>query len=64
MDQFNFIAGSYHNTSHTAEETASFTEQFSSITEVMARALDAGLSHDSEEMQAAVRAHYDFCLRF
>jgi len=64
MDQINFIAGSYYDTSHMAEETASFTDQFSSITENMAGALDSGLSHDSEEMQAAVRAHYDFCLRF
>jgi len=64
VDEHTGIGGSYYDASYTAEETRTFTAQFSAITQKMADSLAAGLPAESEQMQAAVREHYDFCLRF
>ncbi len=64
MDQNSFIAGSYYQNNYTQEQNSQFNSQFSAITKKMAANLDAGLSSDSAEMQAAVKEHFDFCSKF
>ena len=64
VDPNNIIAGDYYNASYTAEQTRDYTAQFTAITQKMADALDAGVPAESDQMQAAVREHYEFCLQF
>ena len=64
MDPNHVVSGSYFDTNYTSAENQNFTVQFSAITEKMAISLDNGFSVDSQEMQAAVREHYEFCLQF
>ncbi len=56
-------AGLYHN-KYTEQENQQFAQVFDEITKKMVVALEAGESFDSVAMQAAVREHYEFCLRF
>lgn len=64
MDQNNFIAGSYYQNNYSHEQNQQFTIEFNAITEQMVSCLDQDLTADSDEMQQAVRKHYEFCLRF
>ena len=64
MDQNNFIAGSYYQNNYSNEQNQQFTKEFNAITEQMVSCLDQALTADSDEMQQAVRKHYEFCLRF
>jgi hypothetical protein len=63
MDQ-NYLLGSYSSTQYTAAQQSEFAAIFDAITLRMVDALRAGLSFDSDQMQSAVREHYEFCLRF
>jgi hypothetical protein len=60
----NLIAGSYYQNNYTQEENQKFAVQFDAITREMVSYLDQGLASDSEQMQQAVRKHFEFCLQF
>ena len=63
-DQNNLVVGSYYQNSYSNEENQQFTKEFSAITQKMVACLDEGLEPEHEQMQDAVREHYEFCLRF
>jgi hypothetical protein len=58
------ISGSYYQNNYSQAENEQFTQIFEAITLKMVAALDAGEAAESAVMQAAVREHYEFCLRF
>jgi hypothetical protein len=60
----NLITGSYYQNNHSQEENQKFASQFEAITQKMVACLDESLPADSEQMQQAVREHFDFCLQF
>ena len=64
MNDQNFIAGSYYQNNYSQEQNNQFAVQFDLITKQMVEHLEAGLAFSSDEMQAAVLKHYDFCLQF
>ena len=64
MNDESFVAGSYHQNNYSKEQNQQFAVQFDAITQEMVGHLEAGLSYSSEEMQAAIQKHYDFCLQF
>lgn len=59
-----FIAGSYYDSNYTSEQNSQFTRVFSEITQRMISAQRQGLPPDSEQMQQAVKDHYEFVLQF
>ena len=63
-DQNNLVVGSYYQNNYSSEENQQFTKEFSAITQKMVACLDEGLEPEHEQMQDAVREHYEFCLRF
>ena len=63
-DKNNLVVGSYYQNNYSSEENQQFTKQFSAITQKMVACLDEGLEPEHEQMQDAVREHYEFCLRF
>lgn len=64
MTDSTFIAGSYYNSNITSEQNDQFTQVFSAITQRMATSMSQGHAPDSDEMQDAVRSHYEFILQF
>jgi hypothetical protein len=64
MHDNTFIPGSYYDSNYTAEQSSQFAQVFSTITQRMVTSLREGLAPESEEMQAAVRDHYEFVLQF
>lgn len=58
------ISGSYYQNNYSQEENKKFTAQFEAITLKMVACLDQSQSVDSEQMQAAVQEHFDFCMQF
>jgi hypothetical protein len=62
-DPFGQHGGQYVNNYSEAENRA-FAERFSLITESFAKAMQAGISPATEEVQQLVQAHYEFCLQF
>ena len=64
MNDESFVAGSYHQNNFSKEQNQQFAVQFDAITQEMVANLEAGLSYSSDEMQAAIQKHYDFCLQF
>ena len=56
-------ASAYSN-SYSSEQNAQFQRAFSVLTQKFKEAQLAGSSTDSEEVQALVQQHYDFCLQF
>jgi len=60
----NLITGSYYQNNYSQEENQKFASQFDAITQQMVSCLDQQLPANSEQMQQAVKAHYDFCLQF
>jgi hypothetical protein len=64
MNENNFLAGSYYQNNYTQEQNNQFAQIFDGITKEMVSCMEQGLSYDADEMQAAVRKHYEFCLRF
>ncbi|MEY3028992.1 MAG: hypothetical protein RL198_389 [Actinomycetota bacterium] len=60
----NLIAGSYYQNNYSQKENQRFAVQFDSITKEMVSLLDQGLAADSDQMQQAVRKHFEFCLQF
>ena len=63
-DTNNLVVGSYYQNNYSNEENQQFTKAFSAITQKMVACLDEGLEPEHEQMQDAVREHYEFCLRF
>ncbi len=63
-DQFPGLHASQFNNNYSEEQNKDFTQRFSAITQIMADAMMAGLPAGSEEVQDAVRQHYEFCLQF
>lgn len=64
-----FVFGTGHHSSkyannYSEEDNASFTAQFGAITQLFLDCMNAGLLPADERVQAAVKAHYDFCSRF
>jgi hypothetical protein len=62
--QNNLIAGSLYQNNFSQEENQKFTSQFDAITQQMIACLDQNLPANSEQMQQAVKQHYEFILRF
>lgn len=62
-DRFAYHASLY-NQKQTKEENQKFTQEFGGLTERFAKAMSDGLSAESSEVQALVKEHYEFCLRF
>ena len=60
----NLLVGSYYQNNHTQEENQKFASQFDAITVQMVNCLDQNLPAESEQMQQAVKQHYEFCLQF
>ena len=60
----NLISGSYYQNNYSQEENQKFASQFDAITQQMVSCLDQQLPANSEQMQQAVKAHYEFCLQF
>ncbi len=60
----NLIAGSYYQNNYSQEENQKFASQFDAITQQMVACLDQRLPASSELMQQAVRAYFEFCLKF
>ncbi len=60
----NLITGSYYQNNYSQEENQKFASQFESITHKMVACLDQSLPASSEQMQQAVKEHFDFCLQF
>lgn len=59
-----YLHGGLYQNKYTQAENQQFTKVFGEITQEMVDALHAGLPFDSEQMQQAVRKHYEFCLQF
>jgi hypothetical protein len=64
MNHNNFIQGAYYQNNYTQEQNNQFAQVFDQITREMVGCMEQDLSFDSEQMQQAVRKHYEFCLRF
>lgn len=64
MNENNFLAGSYYQNNYSQEQNNQFAQIFDAITKEMVGCLEQDLAFDSEQMQVAVRKHYEFCLRF
>lgn len=64
MFEKSFIAGAFSHTQVSAQQESAYTQAFASITQRMAAALQAGAAANSDEMQLAVREHYDFICQF
>ena len=58
------ISGSSYQNNYSEQENQRFAQQFEAITLKMVKCLDEGQLTGSEEMQAAVREHFDFCMQF
>lgn len=64
MSNPDYLLGSYYQNNYTEAQNAQFTQVFDAITKQMVHCLQQGLSSDSEQMQAAVHQHFEFCLQF
>lgn len=64
MNDQSFIAGSFYQNNYSKEQNQQFAAEFDAITLEMVKHLEAGERYDSDEMQQAIKKHYDFCLRF
>lgn len=62
-NQFNAYSEQFHN-NYTEAENQAFTKAFHSLTEKFAQSMDASIPVSSEEVQALVKEHYDFCSQF
>lgn len=56
--------GSAYPNNYTSEQNSAYTVAFKTITDEFKAAQIAGRSPGSEEVQALVKKHYDFCLQF
>lgn len=56
--------GSAYPSNYSPAQNAAFTAEFSAITEAFKQAQLSGASPSSDQVQALVKQHYEFCLKF
>ena len=56
--------GSAYPNNFSQQENASFTTEFTALTEAFKQAQLAGAAATDESVQDLVRQHYEFCLKF